>query len=489
MSGLYIPFFSSEESFIHIKIVGVGSDGCQYVDAMLAKEYSGVELIAIHSDAQTLKHSAARSQVLIGPKTARRVGAGYSSEIGRQAALESRREIAKALKGADMVFITAGMSGGTGTGAAPVIAQIASEAGALVIGVVTLPYEVEGTQRRQAAVQSVSDLLQCTDTLFAFSKEETLTPVKAQVSPKEISQKIETMIQKTVQGIIELILVPGLINLDFSDVRSILRKAGKGLVGFGEASEADRAQRAALQAVSGPALHDCIGRAKNVLMEFTGGPSLSLFEINQAAWIIRNKVGPDANMIFGSIVDPELGEKVCITLYATGIDPEETESRTSLRTEMTPSPNKVELPITETSMQVFLCHSSNDKATVRKLYQRLQNEKNIKPWLDEEELLPGQQWDLEIRRAVRNSDAVIICLSHSSVNKEGYIQKELRFALDIADEKPEGTIFIIPLKLDDCDVPERLRSWQWVNYYEEGAFERLIKSLRKRAETLNTRSN
>ncbi|HCR53864.1 MAG TPA: hypothetical protein DIW27_05565, partial [Cytophagales bacterium] len=219
--------------------------------------------------------------------------------------------------------------------------------------------------------------------------------------------------------------------------------------------------------------------AQGVLFNVTGGADLSLYEVNVAAATIREYANPDVNMIFGAVIDPKLEDRVRVTILAGGMAAgADDELDAEIVNTMFGKKS------TERSLKVFLCHSSDDKPIVRKLFQRLYSRKGIDPWLDEAKLLPGVRWDHEIAKAVKESHIVIVCVSKNSVSKEGYVQKEIQRALDIAQEKPEETIFIIPLKVEDCEIPDRLSQWQWVNYYEDGAFDRLLSSLQKRAQSL-----
>jgi hypothetical protein len=216
------------------------------------------------------------------------------------------------------------------------------------------------------------------------------------------------------------------------------------------------------------------------LFSITGGDDLSLFEVNQVATLIRERVSPNANVVFGAIINPAM-EDLCVRMIVIGNKIDWTGDNDS-SVKFINVDGKNQLPTR--ALKVFLCHSSADKPVVRKLYQRLYAKQGIDPWLDEAKLLPGEKWDLEITKAVKESDVVIVCISKDSVSKEGYVQKEMKHALDIANEKPDDTIFIVPLRLEECKVPERLIQWHWLNYFEEGAFDKLMDSLRKRAQTL-----
>ncbi len=309
------------ESFARIKVVGVGGGGCNAVNRMIEEGVQGIEFIAVNTDAQALMLSQAPTRVRIGEKLTRGLGAGGDPEVGRKAAEESAEELYEVLKGADMVFVTAGMGGGTGTGAAPIIAQIAREVGALTIGVVTRPFSFEGARRAKAAEEGISRLKEQADTLIVIPNDRLLQIVDKRVTMQEAFKVADDVLRQGVQGISELITVPGLINLDFADVRSIMKEGGAALMAVGEAEGEDRARVAAEAAISSNLLDITIDGARGVLFNITGGPDLTLFEVNQAAAIIKEAAHPDVNLIFGAVIDPNMGDKVRITVIATGFDP------------------------------------------------------------------------------------------------------------------------------------------------------------------------
>jgi cell division protein FtsZ len=308
------------ESFARIKVVGVGGGGCNAVDRMIDTGLTGVEFIAVNTDAQALLRSKAPVQVRVGDKLTRGLGSGGDPGVGRGAAEESADDLYSILKGADMVFITAGIGGGTGTGASPIVAQAAREIGALTIGVVTRPFTFEGTQRVQTADQGISLLKEQVDTLIVIPNDRLLQIVDKKASLQSAFMVADDVLRQGIQGISELITVPGLINLDFADVRAIMSEGGAALMAVGEASGEDRAKEAAEQAMSSDLLDITIDGARGVLFNVTGGPNLSLYEVNQAAAIIKETSHPEVNLIFGAVIDPSMEEKFRITVIATGFE-------------------------------------------------------------------------------------------------------------------------------------------------------------------------
>lgn len=308
------------ETFARIKIVGVGGGGVNAVNRMIEEGIQGVEFIGINTDAQALMLSKAPTRVRIGEKLTRGLGSGGNPEIGRKAAEESAEDLYNVLKGADMVFITAGLGGGTGTGAAPIVAQISREVGALTIGVVTRPFTFEGNKRMQSADTGMEKLKEKTDTLIVIPNDRLLQIMDKKASLNDSFLVADDVLRQGIQGISELITIPGLINLDFADVKTIMSEGGAALMAVGRASGEDRARLAAEQAISSRLLDITIDGARGVLFNVTGGPSLTLFEVNQAAALIRETTHPDVNMIFGAVIDPEMEDDVRITVIATGFD-------------------------------------------------------------------------------------------------------------------------------------------------------------------------
>jgi len=306
--------------FASIKVVGVGGAGSNAVNRMIAAGLRGVEFIAINTDVQALALSQAERKIHIGAKLTRGLGAGGNPEVGRQAAEETKDELYEALEGADMVFVTAGMGGGTGTGGAPVVARIAREQGALTIGVVTKPFSFEGRRRAAAAEEGIRNLKEQVNTLITIPNDRLLQLVDRSVSMVEAFRVADDVLRQGVQGIADLITVPGLINLDFADVRTVMAEAGSALIGIGVASGEDRAVRAARTAISSPLLETSMDGARGVLLNVTGGLDLGLVEVNEAAQIIAEAADPDANIIFGAVIDEGLRDEVRITVIATGFD-------------------------------------------------------------------------------------------------------------------------------------------------------------------------
>ena len=308
------------ESFARIKVVGVGGGGCNAVNRMIEEEVKGIEFIAINTDAQALLFSKAETRVHIGEKVTRGLGAGGNPEIGRKAAEESQEELERVLAGSDMVFITAGMGGGTGTGAAPVVASIARKLGALTIGVVTRPFTFEGRRRPEIALKGIEALKEQVDTLIVIPNDRLLQIVDKKASLQDAFKVADDVLRQGVQGISELITVPGLINLDFADVRTIMSEGGAALMAVGEAEGDERARKAAEEAVASKLLDVTIQGARGILFNITGGPNLTLLEVNEAAEVIRDAARSDANLIFGAVIDPEMGDRVRVTVIATGFD-------------------------------------------------------------------------------------------------------------------------------------------------------------------------
>ncbi len=308
------------ESFARIKVIGVGGGGCNAVNRMIEEGLSGIEFITVNTDAQALLLSKAPTRVRIGDKVTRGLGAGGDPEMGRKAAEESAEELYEVLKGSDMIFVTAGLGGGTGTGAAPIISQIAKEVGALTIGVVTRPFAFEGWRRQQSAESGISKLKEHADTLIVIPNDRLLQIVDKRASLQEAFRVADDVLHQGIQGISELITVPGLINLDFADVRTIMSEGGAALMAVGRASGEDRSRVAAEMAISSQLLDITIDGARGILFNVTGGPGLTLFEVTQAAAIIKETAHPDVNLIFGAVIDPSMNEEIRVTVIATGFD-------------------------------------------------------------------------------------------------------------------------------------------------------------------------
>lgn len=313
-------FMELGDGYAVIKVVGIGGGGGNAINRMIDEGLGGVEFIAINTDSQALQLSKAKTRIRIGDKLTRGLGAGGNPEIGRKAAEESADELYEVLRGADMVFITCGMGGGTGTGATPSVAKIARELGALTIGVVTRPFTFEGARRTQSAEAGIEALRGQVDTLIVIPNDRLLQLVDKKSSLQNAFGMADDVLRQGIQGISELITVPGMINLDFADVRAIMSEGGAALMAVGRASGEDRARKAAEAAVSSSLLDVTIDGARGILFNVTGGPDLSLFDVNEAAAIIKETAHPDVNLIFGAVIDENMHEEVRITVIATGFE-------------------------------------------------------------------------------------------------------------------------------------------------------------------------
>jgi cell division protein FtsZ len=302
----------------NIKVIGVGGGGGNAVNRMIESDVSGVEFWSINTDAQALTLAGAPSRLQIGQKLTRGLGAGGNPAIGQKAAEESRDEIATALEGADLVFITAGMGGGTGTGAAPIVAEVAKEMGALTVGVVTRPFVFEGRRRTSQAEQGIEGLKSRVDTLIIIPNNKLLEVIPEQTPVQEAFRYADDVLRQGVQGISDIITIPGLVNVDFADVRAVMADAGSALMGIGVSSGKSRAREAAIAAISSPLLECSIEGARGVVFNITGGSDLTLHEVNAAAETIYEVVDPNANIIFGAVIDDRLQGEVRITVIATG---------------------------------------------------------------------------------------------------------------------------------------------------------------------------
>jgi cell division protein FtsZ len=316
----YDEVTSPEGQFAQIKVVGVGGGGTNAVNRMIAESLQGVEFVAINTDAQALMLSNAPKRVRIGDKLTRGLGAGGNPEVGAKAAEESADDLYASLKGADMVFVTCGMGGGTGTGAAPIVARIARDVGALTIGVVTRPFSFEAHKRSAAAELGINALKEHVDTLIVIPNDRLLEIVDKKATLQQSFRVADDVLRQGIQGISELITVPGLINLDFADVKTIMSEGGAALMAVGTASGDDRAVAAAQQAITSKLLDVTIDGARGILFNVTGGSNMTLYEVNQAAALIRETAHPDVNLIFGAVIDEKMGDNIRITVIATGFD-------------------------------------------------------------------------------------------------------------------------------------------------------------------------
>ncbi len=317
-----LEFDMVDDALAKIKVIGVGGGGNNAVNRMIEYGVQGVDFISVNTDAQALNLSQAEVKLQIGGKLTRGLGAGANPEVGKKAAEESREQLEEALKGADMVFVTAGMGGGTGTGAAPVIAKIAKELGALTVGVVTRPFKFEGMKRSSHATGGISELKDAVDTLIVIPNDKLLEIVDKNTPMLEAFREADNVLRQGVQGISDLIAVPGLINLDFADVKTIMSDKGSALMGIGMATGENRATEAAKKAISSPLLETSIDGARGVLMNITGGSSLGLFEVQEAAQIVSDASDPEVNLIFGSVINDELQDEIIVTVIATDFNTE-----------------------------------------------------------------------------------------------------------------------------------------------------------------------
>ncbi|WP_075981010.1 cell division protein FtsZ [Bacillus massilinigeriensis] len=322
-----LEFDTNLESLATIKVIGVGGGGNNAVNRMIEHGVQGVEFIAVNTDAQALNLSKAEIKMQIGGKLTRGLGAGANPEVGKKAAEESKEQIEDALKGADMVFVTAGMGGGTGTGAAPVIAQIAKELGALTVGVVTRPFTFEGKKRSTQAAGGIAGMKEAVDTLIVIPNDRLLEIVDKSTPMLEAFREADNVLRQGVQGISDLIAVPGLINLDFADVKTIMSNKGSALMGIGVSSGENRAAEAAKKAISSPLLETSIDGAQGVLMNITGGTNLSLYEVQEAADIVASASDQEVNMIFGSVINEDFKDEIVVTVIATGFNEDNSQQR------------------------------------------------------------------------------------------------------------------------------------------------------------------
>ncbi len=319
--------FTANENFAQIKVIGVGGGGSNAVNRMINEGLGGVEFIAVNTDSQALMLSKAKTRVRIGDKLTRGLGAGGNPEIGRKAAEESADDLYEVLRGADMVFIACGMGGGTGTGAAPVVAQIAKELGALTIGVVTRPFSFEGSRRTQVAMAGIENLKSQVDTLIVIPNDRLLQIADKRSTLQQAFSLADDVLRQGIQGISELITVPAMINLDFADVRTIMSEGGAALMAVGRATGDDRARKAAEMAITSGLLDVTIDGARGILFNITGGTDMTLFEVNEAAAIIKESAHPEVNLIFGARIDEGMGDEIRITVIATGFEQSRAERR------------------------------------------------------------------------------------------------------------------------------------------------------------------
>ncbi len=337
--------FTPGENFAQIKVVGIGGGGGNAVNRMINEGLGGVDFVAVNTDNQALMMSKAKTRVRIGDKLTRGLGAGGNPEVGKKAAEESQDELYEILRGSDMVFIAAGMGGGTGTGASSVVAQIAKELGALTIGVVTKPFTFEGSRRIQSAEAGIEMLKSQVDTLIVIPNDRLLQMADKRATLQQAFTLADDVLRQGIQGISELITVPALINLDFADVRTIMSEGGAALMAVGHAGGDDRARQAAENAISSGLLDVTIDGARGILFNITGGNDLTLFEVNEAAAIIKESAHPEVNMIFGAQVDESMGDEVRITVIATGFEQSRVQQRMQQNTPARPAPPRQQVDV------------------------------------------------------------------------------------------------------------------------------------------------
>lgn len=310
------------DQLANIKVIGVGGGGCNAVNRMIESGVKGVDFIVANTDLQVLNNSLAPTKIQIGTELTNGLGAGANPQIGKEAALESKDEIESALKGADMVFVTCGMGGGTGTGASPIVADIAQSLGALTVGIVTKPFGFEGKKRMQQAIQGLEELKKHVDTIIVIPNDKLKEMIDKSTTLTDSFKEVDNVLRRGVQSISDLIAVAGLINLDFADVKAVMEKRGSALIGIGMGAGDDRAKEAALQAVSSPLLETSISGATDAIINVTGGANLTLYEVEEAAEVIRQSANTDINTIFGAVINENLNDEIIVTVIATGFEDE-----------------------------------------------------------------------------------------------------------------------------------------------------------------------
>ncbi len=366
---------SDVESFARIRVVGIGGSGSNAVNHMVGSKVKGVEFIAVNSDAQDLHHSLAKKKIHIGKNLTRGLGAGGNPDMGRRAADETREEISNAIKGSDMIFITCGMGGGTGTGAAPVVAKIARESGALTVGVVTKPFLFEGQERMRLAMQGIEELKKEVDALITIPNDRLLAIVDKETSVRNAFEQCDNVLKQAVEGISDLITMPGIINVDFADIRSVMENAGSALMGVGISSGEKRAEEAAQSAINSPLLEVSITGAKGVLFAIAGGDDLGMLEIQDSARVITESIDPQARVIFGAIRDEKLKKnEVKVTVIATGFPEEATANSGYSR----------EVPAAETTVAAAAAADENQETTRGRIFNSLSPRKEAAETKEEE---------------------------------------------------------------------------------------------------------
>ena len=469
----------------NLKVIGVGGIGCKLINRLNEIGMHCDDLIAIDSDIQNLLETKSGSRIHIWENLSGGKGAKQDNIARRKIVEEFTENLSNELKDSGFIFVVSGLGSRVSTDTLPIIGDIAKELGLLTIGIFTEPYTFENPQRVQASKICLGIFEKQGHTSIVFPLDNVTSRIVNYQMQESISDIVIQMLTQCINSIWDLVSVPGLINLDFADIRSVFGGKPRGFMAFGKASGKGRAKIAAKRVVSNIIGDISINDINSIFFNITGSSDLTLYEVNQVASYIKDKLSNNSvNLIFGAIIDPSLTTEIRITIIGTGSRALFGESMDYEKIKGLDIQSDDYNKERKRDLSVFLCHSSSDKHIVRKIYQRLYSQVGIDPWLDEAKLLPGENWDNEISKAVDESDVVIVCLSNNSINKEGYVQKEIARALDVAEQKPEGTIFIIPLKLEECPVPRRLSAWQWLDYFQDNTHEKLILSLRKRAESL-----
>ncbi len=389
------------ETFAKIKVVGIGGSGGAAIDRMIDSKIRGVEFVAVNTDAQALHHSKAPVKLHIGKSTTRGLGAGMDPEVGRKAAEESQDEIHELLKGSDMVFVTCGLGGGTGTGAAPLLADIAKEVNALTVGVITKPFAFEGAQRRSIADGGLGELMDRVDTSIVIPNDRILQIIDKKTSLLEAFGTVDEILRQGVQGISDLITVPGLINVDFADVKSIMENAGSALMGIGQGSGDNRAVDAAKAAIDSPLLELSIEGAKGILFTVTGGPDLGMYEVNEAARIITSSADPNARVIFGSVIDESMKDQVKITVIATGFGGKQKPVKKIKPIEFESSFDTEERERPSFTASTFKPAATQTRSVPEASKPRPRQKPEVRETLDQEKKTKEEEEDLEIPAFIR----------------------------------------------------------------------------------------
>lgn len=382
-----------------IKVIGVGGGGGNAVNRMIEENVKGVEFIAVNTDVQALKNSKAETVIQLGPKYTRGLGAGSQPEVGEKAAEESEQFIREALEGADMVFITAGMGGGTGTGAAPIVAGIAKELGALTVGVVTRPFTFEGPKRGRFAAEGIAKLKENVDTLLIISNNRLLEVVDKKTPMLEAFREADNVLRQGVQGISDLITAPGYVNLDFADVKTVMENQGTALMGIGVASGEERVIEATKKAISSPLLETSIDGAEQVLLNITGGLDMTLFEAQDASDIVAGAASGDVNIILGTSINEDLGDEIRVTVIATGIDPTKKDVRSARTTRTSQIPTTPQKPVYDMDQAQPEEETAFGNWDIRK-------EQNVRPKVEETQFenIEKKEFDTFNREETKSTD-------------------------------------------------------------------------------------